>query len=234
MKEIIVTGGEGFIGSHLVERLLKEGFFVRVIDDERVGNYKIEHDNVEYINADVATIEPVSIPRKFPVRAIFHLANSPRVRRSLEFPIDTLKNNIGTTLNVIEIAKVLDCPLFFSTSSSTKYVESNNPYTLSKKMCEDILIMFKSKFKLDTCMMYYYNVFGPGEANYGPYSTVIRRFKQKIQANESMVIFGDGSKSRAFTHVYDVVDGMMELLSCPFTPDEFHLGNSKSVSIKCR
>ena len=229
MKKIIVTGGQGFIGGHLVQRLLNEGFFVKVIDDERIGKYKIQHENVYYHNEDVANYKLNSFDNE--TVAIFHLANSPRVRRSLDYPVDTLKNNIGTTLNVVDMALQIGCPLYFSTSSSTKYAESNNPYTLSKKMCEDIILMFRRKYKLETTLMYYYNVYGPREADYGPYSTVIRRFKQKIQEGNPMVIFGDGTKKRAFTHVNDVVEGMMSMMDCPFVPDEVHLGNKDSVSI---
>ena len=228
-KYVIVTGGEGFIGSHLVERLLNEGYFVKVIDDERIGKYKIDHPDVLYVNEDVANYKVVE--RDKHARAIFHLANSPRVRRSLDYPVDTLRNNLDTTLSVVQMAMDIGCPLYFSTSSSTKYAESTNPYTLSKKMCEDIILMFRHKYNVESTMMYYYNVFGPGEADYGPYSTVIRRFKQKIQSDEPMVIFGDGSKRRAFTHVLDVVEGMMEMMNMPFTPDEVHLGNAKNVSI---
>lgn len=229
MKEIIVTGGEGFIGSHLVERLVNEGYFVKVIDDERVGKYKITHANVLYINEDVANYKTVERDKK--AVGIFHLANSPRVRRSLDYPVDTMRNNIDSTLNVIQMALDIDCPLYFSTSSSTKYAESNNPYTLSKKMCEDTLNIFKEKYGIKATLMYYYNVFGPGEADYGEYSTVIRRFKQKIESGTPMVIFGDGSKTRAFTHVLDVVQGMIELLDESPIPDEVHFGNPKSVSI---
>ena len=228
-KYVIVTGGEGFIGSHLVERLLNEGFFVKVIDDERVGKYKINHPDVLYINEDVANYKVVE--RDKHAQAIFHLANSPRVRRSYDYPVDTLRNNLDTTLSVVQMALDINCPLYFSTSSSTKYAESTNPYTLSKKMCEDIILMFRDKYNVESTMMYYYNVFGPGEADYGPYSTVIRRFKQKIQSDEPMVIFGDGSKRRAFTHVLDVIEGMMEMMNMPFIPDEVHLGNAKNVSI---
>jgi len=228
-KYVIVTGGKGFIGGHLVTALLDKGYSVKVIDDERVGHYEIHHGNVLYIKEDVANYKLVESDKK--AEAIFHLANSPRVRRSLDFPVDTLRNNVDTTLNVIQMAMDIGCPLYFSTSSSTKYTESTNPYTLSKKMCEDLILMFRNKYNLQATMMYYYNVFGPGEADYGPYSTVIRRFKQKIQEGNPMVIFGDGSKRRAFTHVADVVEGMFAMMDIPFVPDEVHLGNSKNVSI---
>ena len=231
MKEIIVTGGEGFIGGHLVQRLLNEGFFVKVIDDERIGKYKINHPNVLYINEDVADYKLVERDKK--AVAIFHLANSPRVRRALDYPFDTMKNNLGTTINVLEMSKEIGCPLYFSTSSSTKYAEAfANPYTVSKAMCEDLISFFDSYFKKQSTLMYYYNVFGPGEANYGDYSTVIRRFKQRIENNEPLVIFGDGTKKRAFTHVHDVVDGMMKMLYSDKQPSEVHFGSRISTSIQ--
>ena len=231
MKEIIVTGGKGFIGGHLVQRLLDEGFFVKVIDDERIGKYTIAHPNVLYVHEDVANYKVVERDRK--AIAIFHLANSPRVRRALDYPVDTMRNNIDSTLSVVQLAKDIGCPLYFSTSSSTKYSEAHkNPYTLSKKMCEDILNLFKEQYGVRSTLMYYYNVFGPGEADYGSYSTVIRRFKQKYLQKEPLVIFGDGTKTRAFTHVTDVVNMMIDLLQeLPTIPPEVHLGNTVSVSI---
>ena len=230
-KKIIVTGGEGFIGGHLVQRLLNEGFFVKVIDDERSGTYKIQHKNVYYHNQDVANYKLNCFDNE--AVAIFHLANSPRVRRALDYPFDTMKNNIGTTLNVLEMAHEIKCPLYFSTSSSTKYTEAfTNPYTVSKSMCEDLISFFDNYLKERSTLMYYYNVFGPGEADYGEYSTVIRRFKQKILNNEPLVIFGDGTKKRAFTHVYDVVDGMMKMLYSKEQPKEVHFGSRTSTTIQ--
>ena len=190
IPHVIVTGGCGFIGSHLTRRLLEQGFCVTVIDDNRTGNVFHSHDSVEYHKCDVVDFNP-HINSIEPPSAIFHLANSPRVRRALEYPTETIVNNIGTTCAVADWARIFNCKLFFSTSSSTQYAESlNNPYTFSKVVCESALSMYRELYSLDYVLMYFYNVYGPGEADYGQYSTVIRKFKQDYLAGNPLTIYG--------------------------------------------
>ena len=116
MPNIIVTGGCGFIGSHFVANLLEQGFFVTVVDDNRTGKVYFKHDNVEYHKQEVSTFNPHHATIE-PPACIFHLANSPRVRRSLEYPSETITNNIATTTAVADWARVFNCKLFFATSS---------------------------------------------------------------------------------------------------------------------
>ena len=104
MPHIIVTGGCGFIGSHVTQRLLDTGFSVSVIDDNRTGNYFIQHDNVEYYQKDVATFNPHQAFIEPPI-AIIHLANSPRIRRALEYPTESIVNNIDI-LSALESKKI--------------------------------------------------------------------------------------------------------------------------------
>ena len=147
MPHIIVTGGCGFIGSHVTQRLLDTGFSVSVIDDNRTGNYFIQHDNVEYYQKDVATFNPHQAFIEPPI-AIIHLANSPRIRRALEYPTETIVNNIATTAAVADWARIFNCKLFFASSSSTQYEDSiENPYTLSKLQCHQILGLY-------SCLLY--------------------------------------------------------------------------------
>tara|TARA_B100001939_G_scaffold347996_1_gene371888 strand:- start:3406 stop:4284 length:879 start_codon:yes stop_codon:yes gene_type:complete len=231
MPHIIVTGGCGFIGSHLTQRLLDNGFSVSVVDDNRTGDWYIKHPNVEYYKQDVATFNPHQ-PYVEPPVAIFHLANSPRVRRALEYPTETINNNVATTTAVSDWARIFNCKLFFATSSSTQYMEAiENPYTFSKIVCENILNLYRNLYSLDFVKMYFYNVYGPGEANYGEYSTVIRKFKMDYLKGEPLTIFGKGDKERDFTHVDDVVQGLLQLLADPSSPDVAHFGSGNPQTI---
>lgn len=232
MPHIIVTGGCGFIGSHVTQRLLDTGFSVSVIDDNRTGNYFIEHDNVEYYQKDVATFNPHQAFIEPPI-AIIHLANSPRIRRALEYPTETIVNNISTTAAVADWARIFNCKLFFSSSSSTQYDESiENPYTLSKLQCHQILGLYRKLYQLDFVLMFFYNVYGPGEANYGEYSTVIRKFKMDYLEGKPLTIFGTGKKERDFTHVDDVVQGLLQLLADEATPAVAHFGSGDPKTIQ--
>tara|TARA_B100000085_G_scaffold148843_1_gene135394 strand:- start:880 stop:1755 length:876 start_codon:yes stop_codon:yes gene_type:complete len=232
LPHVIVTGGCGFIGSHLTKQLLEQGFCVTVIDDNRSGSVFFNHNSVEYHRCDVADFNPFTNNIE-PPSAIFHLANSPRVRRALEFPTETIVNNVSTTCAVADWARVFNCKLFFSTSSSTQYRESlQNPYTFSKVVAESTLNLYRDLYSLDYVLMFFYNVYGPGEADYGQYSTVIRKFKQDYLSGKPLTIFGTGKKERDFTHIDDVIQGMMQLLADPTAPSVAHFGsgNPKSIS----
>ena len=218
IPHVIVTGGCGFIGSHLTKHLLDQGFCVTVVDDNRTGNVFLNHNSVEYHKCDVVDFNPHQNSIE-PPTAIFHLANSPRVRRALEYPTETIVNNIGTTCTVADWARIFNCKLFFSTSSSTQVV------------CESVLDMYRRLYSLDYVLMFYYNVYGPGEADYGQYSTVIRKFKQDYLAGRPLTIYGTGKKERDFTHVDDVIQGMLQLMADPTTPSVAHFGSGAPKTI---
>ena len=223
----IVTGGCGFIGSHLVEALVLHGQNVLVIDDMRKGDYKIDCKNVEYLHQDVATAIPIG---KYD--AVFHLAATPRIRYSQTDPFGTITNNINSTMVVAEYARREGIPLFFAASSSTQFVHhQSNPYTFSKTVSEEILQLYHEQYGLDYHMMFFYNVYGPREADYGEYSTVVRAFKKCVETGKPLRVFGSGNKTRDFTHIHDVVDGMMKLLTTKNKPREVHFGSGNPHSI---
>jgi len=223
----IVTGGCGFIGSHLVEALVLHGQNVLVIDDMRVGKTKLESKNIEYLHQDVASAIPVG---KFD--AIFHLAATPRIRLSQKDPFGTITNNFNSTMVVAEYARRERIPLFFAASSSTQFLHhQENPYTFSKCVSEEILQLYHKIYKLEYHMLYFYNVYGPREADYGEYSTVVRAFKKCVEKDEPLRIFGSGKKQRDFTHIHDVIDGILQLLTTKNKPKNVHLGSGNPVSI---
>ena len=236
MNNILVTGGCGFIGGHLVDEITKTypECKIVVVDDLRTpGNHRV--DGVEYIINSIQDPNLIDkLKTEYSFDTIFHLANTPRVRRAIEFPAETIDNNVTSTTAVCELALSHGSHVFFAQSSSVQYDETQqNPYTLSKHFADQILLMYGFEYGVQVTNMFFYSVYGPREADYGPYSTVIRRFKQRIDMNEPLEIFGNGSKERDFTHVSDVVQNMMRMLEDDDvlfgkTPD-VHFGRGKPV-----
>ena len=241
MNNVLVTGGCGFIGSHLVDAIVNNypQTKIVVVDDLRTpGKHINDSKNVIYIHESIQ--EPMvvnALKENYSFDHIFHLANTPRVRRAIEFPAETIDNNVTSTTAVCEIGLQHGSHLFFAQSSSIQYDESvQNAYSLSKRFCDDILSLYMHEYGLQVTNMFYYSVYGPREADYGPYSTVVRRFKQKFAAKEALEIFGDGSKRRDFTDVRDVVANMLLMLNDKIVMDgeigDVHFGAGKPVSIR--
>tara|TARA_R110002074_G_scaffold123683_1_gene259464 strand:- start:81366 stop:82256 length:891 start_codon:yes stop_codon:yes gene_type:complete len=228
MSCYIVTGGCGFIGSHLVEALLATGNKVVVIDDMRSGSHVVKDENVQYVTEEVCSVD---IEGRYD--GIFHFANTPRIRLAYEKPLLALRNGIDPTIHIAELARKFKCPLYFASSSSTIYSDrTSNPYTLSKAVSQDILDMYWELYNVPSHILYFYNVYGPREADYGIHSTVIRSFKNAIQIESPLHIYGTGKKTRDFTHVDDVVDGLLNLILMKKKPRHAHFGTGNPYSIK--
>lgn len=228
MLHFIVTGGCGFIGGHLVRKLVEEfEVSITVVDDQRQGKYIVNHPDVTYVLKNVCDYWPA---RHYD--GIIHLANTPRIRMSLEEPKESIENNLMPTLQVMEWARALSTPVYFACSSSTKFSgEFNNPYTFGKRVCEGLLHLYGIHYGVKYYYMFFYNVYGPGEADYGEHSTVIRAFKKKFLAGEPLRIYGTGRKTRDFTHVDDVTSGIIKLLQEKKKPGVIHLGAGYPYSI---
>jgi len=232
-ENILITGGCGFIGGHLVDKLTQ--FYpdarIIVVDDLRTpGNHRVE--GVEYIEKSIQDAKE-ELLNKCTFDYIFHLGNTPRVRRAIEFPAETIDNNVTSTTAVCELGLDHGAKVFFAQSSSIQYEGTiTNAYTLSKIFCDNILDLYLTQYGLEVTKMYFYSVYGPREADYGPYSTVCKRFSQKVEAGEQLEIFGDGKKTRDFTHVLDVVDNMMRMLDEVGFIEEIHFGRGRPESIQ--
>jgi len=233
---VLITGGCGFIGGHLVEQMLKAypECNIVVCDDLRTKNPHTIHDErIKYFYDDIQSKADYLV-RHYTFDYIFHLGNTPRVRRAIEFPQETIDNNVTSTTAVCEIGIKHECPVYFAQSSSIQYIEetASNAYTLSKVMADMILDLYNTEYGLMVTKMFFYSVYGPREADYGPYSTVCKRFSQKVNNNESLEIYGDGSKTRDFTHVLDVVNNMLMMMDEVGVIDEVHFGRGRPKSIK--
>ena len=239
MNNVLITGGCGFIGSHLVDEIKTHHPHVQVtvVDDLRTPG-KYQRDDVNYIIKSIQDPQTVmDLKMHYSFDTIFHLANTPRVRRAIEFPAETIDNNVTSTTAVCDIGLQHGSHIFFAQSSSIQYDETqNNPYTLSKVFADEILRMYGMEYGVQVTNMFFYSVYGPREADYGPYSTVVRRFKQRVEMDQPLEIFGNGSKERDFTNVFDVVTNMMLMTEDPRIKNgeiiDVHFGRGKPVSIE--
>lgn len=220
---VLVTGGAGFIGSHVAERLAAGGARVRVLDNLVSGRWS----NLDGASAPTAPIERLEGDLRDVaacaaacrgVALVFHLAALGSVPRSLEDPAETVAVNVGGTANLLAAARRAGVRRLVYSSSSSVYGDSTaspkregeegaplSPYAASKKMDEELAALFSRHLGLDTVGLRYFNVYGARQDPAGPYAAVIPRFFAAAFAGEPAVIHGDGGQSRDFTHVDDVV-----------------------------
>ena len=217
---VLVTGGAGFIGSHLVDALLDRSARIRVLDNfatgrrENLGDRLAEIELVEGDIRDLAVCEAACSE----IELVFHQAALGSVPRSIEDPVTTLEVNVLGTANVFDAARRAGAKRVVYASSSSVYGSSDklpkiegdegdplSPYALSKRMDEDLAAVFARGYGLEVVGLRYFNVYGPRQDPEGPYAAVIPRFFSACLASEPPVIFGDGEQSRDFTFVGDAV-----------------------------
>ncbi len=216
----LVTGGGGFIGSNIVEELIRYGCSVRVLDNFSTGkweNLEPFRHRVEVLEGDIRSYHLVQQAVKG-VDVILHLAALPSVPRSINDPITTNEVNVGGTLNVLEAARQAGVMKVVYASSSSLY--GNNailpkneqmvpnplsPYAVAKLAGENYCRVFSEIYGLKTIALRYFNVFGPRQDPDSPYAAVIPRFIKKVMQGGRPVIYGDGEQSRDFTYVANVV-----------------------------
>ena len=218
--KILVTGGAGFIGSHLVDLLIKEGHEVTVYDNLDSG--KKENINPKAILEYKSICDlPSLIEASKNCDMIFHLAAKPRVLYSIKHPLETHKINVTGTLNVLLAAKANNIKkIVFASSSSvcgntsnfpTKETEPSDPlcpYAAHKAIGEMYMKMFSKLWKMDVAVMRLFNIYGPRCDPHSEYALVISKFIHKIKKGETIEIYGDGGQSRDFTYVADAVKAM--------------------------
>lgn len=217
----IVTGGAGFIGSHIAEALVKRNEKVVIIDNllsGRIENIESLKNKIEFIKGDILDIELLN--KTFEEDdIIFHEAARPSVVKSIENPQLTNKINIEGTLNVLTAAKDKKCKRVIFASSSSVYGDSEtlpkvetmhtnpkSPYALTKYSGEAYLKLFYKLYGLETLSIRYFNVFGPRQDPNSEYSAVIPKFIKMIKEDKQPIIFGDGLQSRDFSYITNVVN----------------------------
>ncbi|MHB8913406.1 MAG: NAD-dependent epimerase/dehydratase family protein [Minisyncoccota bacterium] len=229
-KLILVTGGAGFIGSHLCARLIAEGNRVISLDNYFTGSRENHVAGVEYREGHTKDIER-HVPEIPDV--IYHLGEYSRVEKSLEEPALVWDMNKAGTFGVLEFWRRHGCKLIYA-GSSTKFGDGGlgrdqSPYAWTKATNTELVRNYGSWYGLPYAITYFYNVYGPGERS-GTYGTVIEIFKQKRKAGEPLTVTTPGTQRRNFTHINDIIDGLI-LVGDKGLGDDFGIGNEQSYSI---
>ena len=229
MPNYLVTGGAGFIGSHMVEALRRRGDRVRVVDNLVTGHrHNLAHiDEVEFIDADLADLE-VARRAMDGIEYVLHQAAIPSVPRSIEDPVTSNRANIDAALNVLVAARDAGVKRVVYAGSSSAYGNSAtlpkredmptaplSPYALQKLVAEQYMQMFTTLYGLSTVTIRYFNVFGPRQDPSSPYSGVISLFVRHALEGRAPTIHGDGEQTRDFTYVANVVDGALRAATAP-------------------
>lgn len=228
--EYLITGGAGFIGSNIAERLVREGKRVRVLDSFLTGN----RDNLAALTGPIDLVEgdirDAAVVRRAVtgVRYVLHIAALPSVPRSIADPVLSNDINVQGTLNLLTAARDAGCQRFVYSSSSSVYGDTPvmpkheampphplSPYAVQKLTGELYARLFWKLYGLETVSLRYFNVFGPRQNPASEYAAVIPKFITAMMRDESPTIFGDGGQSRDFTHVRNVVDANLAACAAP-------------------
>ena len=234
MAHYLVTGGAGFIGSHLSEELVRRGHQVRVADSLVTGKRtNLDHiPGVEFLQGDLANIDVAHQAVKG-CDYVLHQAAIPSVPRSVKDPLTSNRANVDGTLNVLLASRDAGVKRLVFAASSSAYgntptlpkhekMPTNplSPYALQKVIGEQYLQMFTRLYGLETVAIRYFNVFGPRQDPTSPYSGVISVFATALLENRSPTIYGDGEQTRDFTYVANVVDGVLRACDAPAASGE--------------
>ncbi len=246
MKSII-TGGAGFIGSHLSEKLISLGHKVVVVDNFVVGkkkNIKNIKDKIEIVNKDIRNYDSIKDLFKN-VDYVFHLAALADIVPSIENPDDYFSTNVQGTYNVLKASVENKVKRFIYSASSScygipkKYPTPENekisplyPYALTKRMGEELVVHFSKVYKLNTTSLRFFNVYGPRARTSGTYGAVFGVFLAQKIAKKPFTIVGNGNQRRDFTYVSDIVDAIIKTSkSKNLSGKIYNVGSGKTVSI---
>ena len=223
----LVTGGAGFVGTNLIKRLLSDGHEVLSFDNYSTGFKENEQDGCKYLNFDVS--------QKFDfeddVDIVFHMAALARIQPSINNPSKTLRNNFESTLNILDYARIHNIPVIYAGSSSKHHGLYGSPYAWSKYSGEQLCKLYSEVYGLNTSICRFYNVYGPHHIRSGTYATVLGIFERQYLNNEPLTITGNGEQRRDFTHIDDIVDGLMRCVGKEHKAEEFELGSGVNYSI---
>jgi UDP-glucose 4-epimerase len=220
MQKVVVTGGAGFIGSHLVDKLIDQGKEVHIFDDMSMGSEDNINPNAHFHKIDISTMGPRTLAKfMIGVDTVFHVASRTRVQPSIKSPSLYHRVNVTGTINMLIASVKVGVKRFIYSASSSAYGESDimplvetmptnpmSPYGLTKLMGEEYCKLFHTQYGLETVNLRYFNVYGERQNLDGGYCLVVGIFAKQMMNNEHMTIVGDGEQRRDFTYVGDVVN----------------------------
>ena len=247
MKKYLVTGGAGFIGSHIVDSLVDAGHGVIVIDDESSESHKYFHynDKAKYYKYDICDHD--LIKNLFNnVDTVFHLAAESRIQPAIKNPLKAVKTNAYGTCSILQAAREAGVRRVVYSSTSSAYGLENkipnvetqpddclNPYSVSKVSGEKLCKMYSDLFGLETVVFRYFNVYGERQPTRGQYAPVIGLFLEQLKNGQSLTIVPDGEQRRDFTHVSDVVSAniLASTVKMEKYGEVFNLGTGTNHSV---
>lgn len=242
----VVTGGCGFIGSHLVDELIRRGFEVVAIDDLSTGSRENLNPKAQFVQG---TILDLDLLRQATHQAawVFHTAAWARVMRSIEDPIGTHQVNVNGWVNILQACRENGVRRIIYSSSSSVYGDQpvhlmnetmpmypKSPYALHKLIGEQYATLFTHLFNMQVVSLRYFNVYGPRQLTEGAYALVIGKFLKQKAAGLPLTVYGDGEQTRAYTHITDVVRANMLAAEVEFAPGEnviLNIGTAEEVSV---
>ncbi len=252
-SRFVVTGGAGFIGSHLVERLLADGHSVCVIDDLSTGSLANldavrDHPGLEMVHSKVSACSDLASDLRG-ARGVFHLAAAVGVDLVVREPIRTIRTNLDETLALLEAASAAGTPALLA-STSEVYGKSAQPvfaeaddlligpphlgrwsYACSKLMDEFLAMAYAAQRRLPVTIARLFNTVGPRQS--GRYGMVLPRFIEAARQGRPLMVHGDGSQTRCFCHVLDTVEALVRLMDCAAARSQvFNIGSTEEISIR--
>jgi len=250
---VLVTGGAGFIGSHLAERLLKDGHKVVVVDNLSTGSLKNiegfrEKSKFDFVEGDIRnTVTMEALVEQSDV--IFHLAAAVGVKLIAEAPVHTIETNIGGTEAVLDVANKFGKKILLASSSEVYGKNEAVPfredddivlgstslsrwsYACSKAIDEFLGLAFYRQYGLSVVICRFFNTIGPRQT--GQYGMVVPRFVQRALKNEPVLIYGTGQQRRCFCYVEDLVDGIIALMDCKEAAGKvYNIGSNEEITIE--
>lgn len=244
----IVTGAAGFIGSHLVDQLVKEGHKVYAIDNFTTGskkNLSLSVKKIKIKKMDIRNLSKLKKSNFFKnVNWVFHLAGLADIVPSINKPSEYFDSNVKGTLNILEVSKNKNLKKFIYAASASCYgipkkfptsensiIDTKYPYALTKHLGEQLVMHWANVYKMPNLSIRFFNVYGPRSRTTGAYGAVFGVFLSQMINNHPLTIVGDGKQTRDFVYVSDVVSGLIKAAKSKHKKKIYNLGSGKETSV---